>query len=55
MEIRDEVIIDGNAVYEIDSDCERSLTANERKKSENSLDIWLVLFILYLLKKIGGV
>jgi len=43
--MKDHVIIDGNAVYEIDDECESQIKAADIVKNDNDL---MLLFILIL-------
>lgn len=48
MEMKDHVIIDGNAVYEIDDDCKNQIQATDIKKQDNDLMELLLILLLFL-------
>lgn len=44
--MKDHLIIDGNAVYEIDDDCESQIKVTEVVKKDNDIMLLLILILL---------
>ncbi|MBC7959325.1 MAG: hypothetical protein H7X94_05620 [Vallitaleaceae bacterium] len=50
MEIRDDVIIDGNAVYEIDPNCSTEIRSAQRTPDSNNFLPRLFILAVFFLK-----
>lgn len=50
MEFHDQVIIDGNAVYEVDHNCRSQIQSTEFKGDKESMFQWMLLLFLMFLK-----
>lgn len=48
MENNDQVIIDGNAVYEIDHNCKSQIRSTEHISDPNKMFLWMLLIMLLM-------